>query len=148
MFQVLLEDRFSLKVHHESRHLSAYDLIVAPGGPHLTPAKQRGVKITLGFGGISSWVQLAGNGIRRLVGSGASMKELATVLSRQLNAPVRDSTGIDGEFDYDLTFSRGAEVSDAPFLTTAIHQLGLDLKKGKAEFDVLVIDHLGKLSEN
>jgi uncharacterized protein (TIGR03435 family) len=38
--------------------------------------------------------------------------------------------------------------SDAPVLTTAIHELGLDLKKSKGGFDVLVVDRLGKLSEN
>ena len=35
MFQTLLEDRFQLKVHREKRELTAYDLVVARGGPKL-----------------------------------------------------------------------------------------------------------------
>lgn len=146
MLQAVLADRFNLKFHRETRQLSGYELVAAPGGSHLTPAKQRDVKITLS--GKSSWVQVEGNGKSRLIGRGASMQELATVLARQMQAPVRDSTGIRGMFDYDLTFSRGLEPSNAPFLTRAIHELGLDLRKGKTEVDVLVIDHLGKLAEN
>ena len=37
MLQALLEDRFKLKLHHETREVPVYDLVVAKGGPKLTP---------------------------------------------------------------------------------------------------------------
>jgi len=37
MLQSLLEDRFQLKTHRETREVPVYDLIVAKGGPKLQP---------------------------------------------------------------------------------------------------------------
>jgi uncharacterized protein (TIGR03435 family) len=148
MFQTLLEDRFSLKVHRETRELAAYDLTVVRSGPKLTPAPVRAVKNSIGLGGSSSWVVLTASGGLRLVGRGASMEELAVVLTGKMGAPVRDRTGLQGAFDYSVAFSGGVEASDLPGLTTAIHELGLNLKKSRGEFEVLVIDRLERPSEN
>lgn len=148
MFQTLLENRFHLTVHRETRELSAYDLVVARGGAKLKPAPSRRVKSSIGYGGSSSWVELTGNGGLRLIGRGASMEELAVVLTGKTGAPVQDRTGLTGAFDYSVAFSSGIEVSDAPVLTTAIRELGLNLKKTRGEFEVLVIDHLEKPSGN
>ena len=37
MLQAVLEDRFKLKLHHETREVPVYDLVIAKGGPKLTP---------------------------------------------------------------------------------------------------------------
>jgi uncharacterized protein (TIGR03435 family) len=37
MLQAILEDRFKLKLHHETREVPVYDLVIAKGGPKLTP---------------------------------------------------------------------------------------------------------------
>lgn len=37
MLQAILEDRFKLKLHHATREVPVYDLVVAKGGPKLTP---------------------------------------------------------------------------------------------------------------
>jgi uncharacterized protein (TIGR03435 family) len=147
MFQALLEDRFGLKVHQETRELAAYDLVIARGGAKLVPSEP-GPKRSIARGGSSSWVQFAGDGGRVLVGRGASMEELAVVLTGKMNAPVRDRTGVTGTFDYSVKFSSGVEASDAPVLTTAIHELGLNLEKTRGMFGVTVIDHLEKPSGN
>jgi uncharacterized protein (TIGR03435 family) len=55
---------------------------------------------------------------------------------------------ITGAFDYSVAFSSGVEASDAPVLTTAIHELGLNPEKTRGNFEVLVIDHLEKSSDN
>jgi uncharacterized protein (TIGR03435 family) len=147
MFQTLLEERFELKSHWETRELPVYDLVVVRSRSKLTPAPPRPVKNSLGFGGSSSWVEIGDGGLR-LVGKGASMDELAVVLTGKMNAPVRDRTGLAGAFDYNVVFSSGVDASEAPVLTTAIRELGLSLKKGKGKFAVLVIDQLAKPSEN
>ena len=147
MFQTLLEDRFNLKVHRETRELSAYDLVVARSGSNLVSAPPRPSKRSIGFGGSSSWIEIKGDG-KQLVGRGASIEELAVVLTRQMNAPVRDRTGLMGAFDYDVPFSSGIDASEKPVLTTAIHALGLNLKRSKGKFEVLVVDRLEKPSPN
>jgi len=148
MFQTFLEERFKLRVHRETRELAAYDLVVAKSGPKLTPAPPRADKVSIGFGGSSSWVQLVGNGDLRLVGKGASMQELAVVLSSRMRAPVQDRTGLPGLFDYNVAFSSGVDASTEPVLPTAIRGLGLNLAKSKGRFEVLVIDHVEKPSGN
>ena len=40
MGQSMLADRFKLKVHFEQREMPIYELVVAKGGPKLTPAKE------------------------------------------------------------------------------------------------------------
>jgi len=70
------------------------------------------------------------------------------VLTGRMNAPVRDRTGLTGAFDYNVAFSSGVDASDAPVLTTAIRELGLNLEKSQGQFEVLVIDRLEKPSAN
>jgi uncharacterized protein (TIGR03435 family) len=38
MLQVLLEERFGLKLHRESENLSGYALVISKNGPKLSPA--------------------------------------------------------------------------------------------------------------
>jgi uncharacterized protein (TIGR03435 family) len=146
MLQSLLETRFGLKVHRETRQFQSHDLIVGRGGTRLTPAKG-GPKRTMGYGGSSSWVEI-GDKANRLVGKGASMEELVVILTKQMGAPVVNRTGLEGTFDYTVRFSPGLEESDVPLLVTAIRTLGLSLRKGKGKFEVLVVDQVGKLTAN
>ena len=147
MFQTLLEDRFQLKVHREQREMEAYDLVVAKGGPKLAAAPPRDYKPGYGFGSSSSWGEFRKDG-KHLVGKSASVEEMVVVLTRQMRAPVRDRTGITGTWDFDVAFSTGVDGSDKPVLTTAIHDLGLNLVKSKGAFEVLVIDRLEKPGAN
>jgi Protein of unknown function (DUF3738) len=74
MLQTLLEDRFLLKVHREKRELSAYDLVVAEGGPKLVPAPSRSAKLSIGFGGSSCWAEFRDDG-KHLVGKARPWKK-------------------------------------------------------------------------
>jgi uncharacterized protein (TIGR03435 family) len=67
------------------------------------------------------------------------MKGLANRLSRDLDRPVLDNTGISGTYRIDLQWAREG---DGPSAFAAIEeQLGLKLQASKSPFDVLVIDH-------
>jgi uncharacterized protein (TIGR03435 family) len=147
MFQTLLEDRFQLKVHRETRELTAYDLVVAKGGPRLVAAPARDFKPGIGYGSSSSWAAFRADG-KHFVGKSASVEEMVVVLTAQMRAPVRDRTGLTGTYDFDVAFSTGVDGSDKPVLTTAIHDLGLSLEKSKGVFEVLVIDHVEKPAAN
>jgi uncharacterized protein (TIGR03435 family) len=93
----------------------------------------------------------------------ATMKEYADLAlqGRMLDRPVLDQTGIEGRYDFKVTFmpdeslfgGHGPPIpvsdSPAPNLFTALQeQLGLKLDAMKAPADVMVIDHVEKPSEN
>jgi len=80
----------------------------------------------------------------------APISSLASALQVRLNDFVVDKTGLSGTYDLTVEFADDAPaVADAPplpTLSTALEQdLGLKLEKGKAEFDVLVVEHIEKV---
>jgi len=137
MFRRLLEERFGLRVHHESRPFTAYALTVAKGGPkvHVSPDP----------GGYRFRAQ---NG--HATGFSISMPMLADRMSRPdfgLDRRVVDLTGLSGVFDFELNWRPDGSPSDvqadSPSLFTALQeQLGLRLELRKnIPLDVLVVDH-------
>jgi uncharacterized protein (TIGR03435 family) len=87
-----------------------------------------------------------GNG--KLVAHGVPLRNLVEQLSRLLNRPVLDKTGLAGAFDFTLEFApegRGADAAGdlpvSPSLFTAVQeQLGLKLEPQKAPVEILVVD--------
>lgn len=160
MLQMLLADRFNLKVHEETRESQAFALTVTKSGPKFeetkpdtpdpTEAKDHRAQ------NMPSLYQ-KGDGRRgyEFIAHGATMKSLADVLEGQFQTPVFDETGLTGKYDFALQY-KGATPDDAtddsaawPPLVTAIQdQLGLKLKTTKAPVKILVIDHIDKPSEN
>jgi uncharacterized protein (TIGR03435 family) len=152
MFRSLLEDRFGIKVHWETKEMELYRLLVAKDGSKLRRAEEgskvvtKGSQIPPGLAGVYGFT----DGLH-LAGSGATVEELADALSVALRQPVVDQTGLTGTFDFDVKFQREADLentSGSPFIRAAIQTLGLRVEVGKGPVEVLVIDHLGKLSEN
>jgi uncharacterized protein (TIGR03435 family) len=151
--QRLLEDRFQLKFHHETREMAAFALTVAKGGPKLTKSDPvKDTEPSLGFNG-GKGQTISGHG--EDVTLAQFMKEVQRIV---LDRPVVDRTGITGTFDLRLDFTR--EDSDAlgmtqlpddapPNLISALnHQLGLKLESVKAAVDVMVMDHAEAPSAN
>jgi len=138
LLQGILADRFRLSLHHDTRPMEAYVLEVAKNGPKLE-------KTT---GGESA--DTAGNG--RIDSKNASMKHFAEVLSRQMDLPVVNRTGLDGVFNLKLQwtpeYARQPNDSGPSVYTAIQEQLGLRLRAEKTPIDVLVIDHLEKPTEN
>jgi uncharacterized protein (TIGR03435 family) len=157
MFQSLLEDRFKLKVHHETREMEVYKIVVARNGSKLKPTTKddyetaiegKSITVRKGTVGISLWKEGA-----HLIGKNVTMAQLAYSLTGQLDGPVVDATGIVGTFDFDVLFAPANWPPDSefnpPFLPAALKaDLGLAIEKGKAQVDVLVIDHLEKPTPN
>jgi bla regulator protein blaR1 len=145
MLQDLLEKRFQLTLHRETKMLPVYDLVVAKGGPRL-PAP----KADLAPAHASESLPPVQDG--SFVFQDASITEFAAKLSllRGIDLPVVDQTGIKGVFDITLKSAADAILQpDGPSLFTLVQeQLGLRLLAAKAPVEVLVIDHVGKPSEN
>jgi uncharacterized protein (TIGR03435 family) len=150
MLRALLEERFHLKVHRESKNLPVYDLIVSK--PGLLKQKNCADQCrTSEFG--EKGVDLT------IDGEAINMTELAGTISMVLNRPVIDKTGAGGTFDVHLQWTpEPGQVGDADgasfenssgsIFTALQEKLGLKLEKATGPVDVLVIDHVEKPDAN
>jgi len=146
MLQDLLADRFQLKLHHETRTVSGYELTLAKGGIKATPSQPD----------TSASSDMSKHG-GRMDAKAYSMSRLALKLADILGAPVSDLTNTSGNFDFSLRWvpdevqakATSSDASQGPSLFTALQeQLGLKLEARKVPVDVLVIDHAEPPSEN
>jgi uncharacterized protein (TIGR03435 family) len=154
MFQTLLEDRFKLKVHWETRELAGCDLVAVKGGSKIKPTSPDN-KITVDghvFPMGTSQLYIAADRVGHLIGKGSSIEQLIRQLTGRVRTPIRDRTGLTGTFDYNVAFVLNptqADANSAPMITTAIQEeLGLKLEKSKIPVEVLVIDHVENPTAN
>ena len=113
MLQSLLEDRFQLKYHRETRELPVYALTVAKGGPKLPAPKEGGCVKADGSAappspqtpacGSLSTLSAASGMLQR--GADVVMAEFIRILSSMLGRPVLDRTGVTAHFDVRLEFA-------------------------------------------
>jgi uncharacterized protein (TIGR03435 family) len=158
MFQSLLEDRFKLKVHRETKQLAGYELVIAKGQSKLKHSINKPMVVTIegksfpqreGACSTTQWRDGS-----HLTCHSASMDQIAAQVSATLGAPVADRTGLPGTYDLHIRYlsderKLDADVEPGPSLQQALQEeLELKLKKGMAPTEVLVIDHLEKPSEN
>lgn len=149
LLQSLLEDRFKLAVHWETRQAPVYELLVEREGAKLKPAdpaEAAGFAITLG----------------RVWSRAVPLDYLASNLAYLLGRPVIDKTGLSGKYDYTATYTpdpgqaavgpsapTDAPPADGPSIFTALReQLGLRLESAKGPVEVLVIDRAEKPAAN
>jgi uncharacterized protein (TIGR03435 family) len=155
MLQALLEDRFKLKFHWETREVPVYALVVAKQGklgPNLHEAAGDSRRYPL-------------QGVGRMEGKNATMTDLAAALSGGPDGfngrVVQDKTGLTGNYDFKLEWlpeGRGAvpgriyvggPPADGPALLTALEeQLGLKLESQRGSMQVMVIDSVERPAEN
>jgi uncharacterized protein (TIGR03435 family) len=161
--RTLLEDRFQLRVHTESREMPLFELRVSKDGSRLRRSDQsvrpaasanEGGAQTAQRGSISMTV---GGG--EIVGVAIPVSALVGTLSAVLGRIVTDHTGLQGLFDFTLTWAPdvgssltprgplppGVELPPVdptkPSLFTAVQeQLGLRLESIHGQAPVLVID--------
>jgi uncharacterized protein (TIGR03435 family) len=145
MIKALLEERFQLKAHKETRDLPVYELVVARGGSKLklsedqnpTPpappppggdARGRGDALRGGPTGLRGTPPpvgqcqpgpvppgFFGGGRGCLQGSAIPLTTLTNSLQNQLGRPVIDKTGLTGRFDIKLEWMPGGEQAPGPF---------------------------------
>ncbi|MDR3753942.1 MAG: TIGR03435 family protein [Terracidiphilus sp.] len=143
----LLEERFGLKVHRETRELAVYAITVAKGGEKMAPSAGDP-------NGTPDENERSNGGQITMRMTNMSMAELAPDLGYFLDRPAVDRTGLAGRYDIQLIWT--ADESQAPTegnappgLFTAIQeQIGLKLEPVKAETGVLVVDAVERPSAN
>jgi uncharacterized protein (TIGR03435 family) len=169
LMQRLLEDRFRLKVHRETREVPVYFLTVAKEG-HKLKASQEGscghfdpTDLTVPFQrpvGASPWCVIVppskkdGKWVWDV--RGMSMEVLAKLMNP--GRPVIDRTGLSGTYDIQLEWwdvpppaaeeATTADNTGASLMNAVTKQLGLRFEAGKGPREFVVIDHIEKPSEN
>jgi len=161
MLQSLLADRFGLKIHHETKDVPSFDLIVAKAGrlrESQTDCKSRPTSPPPGPASNSRPLSCgAFNGLGHIAGLDMRISQLASFLTFRLQQTVTEKTGLSGNYDIVLDWAPDvyptqpaqpdAPVSqpdtNAPSLQTALEeQLGLKLVSTKTPTDFIVIDHI------
>lgn len=139
MLQALLKERFHLAVHHETKVMPAFDMVIGKAGLKISPfdpahpiAPPAGYRGRMNFGV-------------------ATMPELATRLTNDAGKVVLDKTGLNGRYSFMLLNYTpvGAEVNGAadatPDLIAAVEeQLGLKLVPKNEPVELLVVDQANR----
>jgi uncharacterized protein (TIGR03435 family) len=200
MLRTLLTERFNLKTHAETRELPVYSLVRVSTdrlGPQLKAAGPECASLTFPSGpglpppppppppAMAGMPLITNRALARcptmffpggMSVRGMDMVAFSFALERIVRRPVNDKTGLDGAFDFDLTYM--PETLDAPVgsggasgavggppagglppggpfsqggssLFEALrNQLGLRLEGGRAPVDVLVVDNVQPPTEN
>jgi len=173
MLQAMLADRMKAVVHHESKEVPVYDLVVAKGGPKFKAAetvdaaelkqKHAGGVMMPGSAGM---IVPGPNGVQLY---GVTMAMLGqSLLSGLAGRPVVDKTGLTGRYDILLgglgpqppppppSAAGGAPQMMAPpgpedtasIFSELPEKLGLRLEPAKDVVETLVIDHVERPTEN
>jgi uncharacterized protein (TIGR03435 family) len=174
MMASLLQDRFKMTLHRETRDLPAYALVVGKGGlkikevppdtdgvdnskvdVNVTGGGQGGTTVNLGGGSSLSYQMTT------MTAKKVTFASITDSLSKFLDRPVVDMTGLNGRYDFTLEYSAaelrnlvkasGADASMIPdfgdptiSIFTSVETLGLKLEGRKAPVEVIVIDSVQK----
>jgi uncharacterized protein (TIGR03435 family) len=155
----LLVDRFRMKFHMEKKELPVYALSVDKDGSKL-PNRHDGPEESG-----QTWIDVEVKRFPQATwhATFSPMSYFVFRLSQIMDRPVIDLTNLPGTYDFDLNFTRElppnipetAMVNGAPIDTSGPtiyealrKQLGLKLDRQKGPVDIMVIDHIEKLSEN
>jgi uncharacterized protein (TIGR03435 family) len=153
MIQTMLEDRFKLALHRETKELSAYALVVEKNGHKLQKAKDDEQPL------------FAPGKLGQMAFRKMPVVALVNTVSNILQTPVVDRTGLEGLFDYTLEpappdpnqmrapgAAAGSPATAYNFGDAVVaamqDQLGLRLEKQKAPLEIIVIDHAEPPTEN
>jgi uncharacterized protein (TIGR03435 family) len=162
MLRSLLEDRFQLKTHWETRETAVYDLVVSKTGklreaqpgdcPSFldTPSSRPGEPPEDAPCG--SLMNVPGH----TKGYKLTSADLAGGLSFFLGRLVRDKTGLTGKYDIELQWTPDGALLESPppdagppsIFTALQQQLGLKVESARGPVRILVIDHVERPTEN
>jgi uncharacterized protein (TIGR03435 family) len=148
MLQSLLEERFGLKVHRDTRTGQGFALVVGKNGPKLKPAEpppdpqkrmadaQKRMQENQ-----ESGTPLVGRS--RANFPSITTEQLAFQLVRFAEAPVADETGLTGKYSVTIETWKNADVPGGAVFD-AVEKLGLKLEPRKVTVETVVVDRVSK----
>jgi uncharacterized protein (TIGR03435 family) len=143
MRRTLLEERFALKAHLETRDAPIYRAVLARKDGALgsqlikstVPCDEKGRAVPCGMRASGSTVQMSAQTVRYF------LDYVESVVGRRIT----DETGLTGPFEITLEWSRGPKDTERPSVFTALQeQLGLRLESSRGPVTVLIIDHISR----
>jgi uncharacterized protein (TIGR03435 family) len=151
MLRSLLTERFHLAVHRETKQLPVYLLTLGKGTPQVKEPDPEGPH---GLSSTPAGIRFHKEPIERL----------CFLLSRRMDRPVLDRTGLTGTYDYtvdtsglarfitnagddpaDIAKLKAAQDASTPIFEAIQRDLGLKLESQKADLEFLVIDKGNKV---
>jgi uncharacterized protein (TIGR03435 family) len=149
MLQHLLAERFHMKLHSETKPERIYALLAGKNGPRLPSTKDpdHGQEMSFDVSGHMNFLS-------------TTLAGFAETMSRLLDRPVIDRTGIQGAFDITLNVSmqdltglkqllaaNGVQVdaAEGTSIFSAVQELGLKLESRNAPIEHLVVDSAEKI---
>jgi len=171
MMRTLLAERFALRAGYESKIGPVYALTINRSGGKLGPgmlASTANCKTVPADGFVPTVDKREGDGFCGMSvassngsviwfgGLRATTTELARSLSRYLDRPVIDQTGLTSPYDFVVTpipaatpnTAAATPLTGAEIFTAIQEQLGLRLRPDNGEVEVLVIRNLASPTEN
>jgi uncharacterized protein (TIGR03435 family) len=150
MLQSLLTERFKLSFHRDVRPMPAY-ILRAGKNSKLKPAEGPG-DAECKYQRQPDSSPYTVYSCRNLTMAGFS-EQLRGLAGDYLTAPVIDSTGLTGEWDFDLKWTSRSRILPAGIERSTIfaaiqQQLGLTLTAGRAPSPVIVVDRVEQPAEN
>jgi uncharacterized protein (TIGR03435 family) len=144
MLQNLLVERFHLKFHFQTSDAPGFSLTVAKGGPKLQESASPEAK-ALFTGPQGETILKPMPGRVSLTARKYTMKMLVNLLTAiGQSGPGIDRTSLSGEYDFALSWDNEA----GPALSTALHQLGLQMKAEKVAVSTFVVDAADRPTSN
>jgi uncharacterized protein (TIGR03435 family) len=147
MLRRLIEERFGMKAHRETRVIPTYEIILAKDGPRLHDSSEKDVsKLTVSARKGDPQFSKDKTG---LVAEGATIGDIAGKLSEPLERPVVDKTGLTEHYDLRINTTgyvlNGEGADPLSLIFTAFErQLGLKIVAGKDSVEFLVIDAINQ----
>jgi uncharacterized protein (TIGR03435 family) len=143
MLQSLLRDRFGLKYHLQTKEGEVYILTRGSKPLQLKPPKD-----TTSDPRAIVFMKQGGIADGESEGTNTTTDYLALRLSRYLQLPVLNNTGISGSYDYYLPPSDPENHDPVAAILNVVDNLGLKIKRGRGPIQTLVVDHVRQPPEN
>ena len=149
MMRTLLQERFGLRTHVEERPLDviAITLLNVDGqlGPKLRRSQSKCPTLVAGVCGIP----LRNGSPRFYEAVGVPFSRFVGILEQAIDDPVRDLTGLEGLFDFELPlYSQGELPGRDSIFSVLQQQHGLSLQRRRVQGRHLVVDEIRKPSPN
>jgi uncharacterized protein (TIGR03435 family) len=160
MLQSLLEERFKLSIRRSTKEQQVYALVLGKNGPTLKVADAKAAgQLTTALGPDGKprpamTYRVLASGVE-LRAPAATLATVVEFLSRLMQRPVVDMTGLNGQYDLTLTFmpeiigetiASAAQIDGKPIfsepgpsLFDAVLQYGLKLEARKAPMELLTV---------
>lgn len=159
MLQEILVARFHLRYHFVTREVPSY-LLVADKQPRLRPSAVKplppGEPERRDDPASPSITWHCGRPGCRIDARGQTTEELARIFVEYMQAPIVDRTNLPGLWDFSLQWwaplmSPSGTPNDDSYPqpeAAFVHQLGLELERGKAPMQMLIVDHIEPPTSN